>query len=166
MKLSQVNECLDHAITGGGEYGWKCWGNARSLDYETDTSHVSVVYNPKNQEIFEATVEIRDEASRPYRWLNPSQRDKMIEESKTRGIDPDEAWDDVKWIDLETEEDFLEKAHAIANGEDFDERIQVPLTLEDDEMLQLCMMAHEQEITLNQLVVNILTAAIADLSDK
>jgi hypothetical protein len=36
------------------------------------------------------------------------------------------------------------------------------LTLEDDEMFQLMKMAHEQDITLNQLVENLLRRVIEE----
>ena len=41
-------------------------------------------------------------------------------------------------------------------GIDYDERIQVPLELSDSLMNKLFRMAHDQDITLNELVENIL----------
>ncbi len=70
--------------------------------------------------------------------------------------------DDVKWVDLEVEEDFFEKAEAMFNGEEFDNRVQVPLDLDDDLMMQLFMEAHKRDITLNQLVEEILKKVIAE----
>lgn len=69
-----------------------------------------------------------------------------------RFVDPNVAWDDVKWVDLETEEDFLEKATAIFNGQPFDERIIVPIDLDDETLLQLSRAAHERDITLNKMI--------------
>jgi predicted HicB family RNase H-like nuclease len=40
--------------------------------------------------------------------------------------------------------------------------VSVPLELEDDKMFELMRMAHEQDITLNQLVENILRNMIAE----
>ena len=85
----------------------------------------------------------------------------MIAEAKQRDVKWKKAWDNVKWIDLETEEDFLHKAENIFNGHsDFDKRIQVPIELEDDVMLKLCMEAHKRDITLNQMVEQVLRVAI------
>jgi macrodomain Ter protein organizer (MatP/YcbG family) len=84
----------------------------------------------------------------------------MISEAKSRKVKWRKAWDDVKWIDLETKEDFLEKAEAIFNGEDFDKRVQVPIDLEDELMLALCMAAHKRDITLNKMVEEILKELI------
>jgi len=163
MHLSQVNEITDHRITEGSEYCWNCYPNARYLSYESEFAHVSVLYSTETQEIYEADVSVKvdnwfdeDKEMKPYRWLNPEYKDAMISEAKTRKVKWRKAWDDVKWIDLEVEEDFLEKAKAIFNGESHDKRIQVPLELEDEVFWQLCMEAHKRDITLNQMVEKVL----------
>ena len=165
MQLADVNVNLNHKIVGGSEYGWNCYPTARMLDYESDFAYVSVIYSTETQEIYEADVSIKTEAweedQRPYRWLNPEYKDIMITEAKSRNVKWKRAWDDVKWVDLETEEDFLEKAKAIFNGLEHDKRIQVPLDLDDDVMLRLCMEAHKRDITLNQMVEEILEKLIA-----
>ena len=157
MHLSKVNEALSHRITGGSEYQWDCYGfDVRFLDYESDYAHATVVFDTTNQTVYEATVNSKDETVRPYRWLNPDTKQEYLNECKERNIDPVTAWDDVKWVDLETMEDFLDKASAIFNGEGFDERVQVPLDLSRDELFQLMQMAHERDLTLNELVEEIL----------
>jgi hypothetical protein len=164
MKLDQTNQSFEHKITGGSEYGWHCWDDARYLDYESDFAHVGVVYNTKTQTIYQAEVSVKSEMwstdIRPYRWLNPISKDAYLAEASKRNLDPDIAWDDVKWIDLETEEDFLEKATAIFNGDEWDERIVVPLDLADDLILQLAMEAHKRDITLNKMVEIVLQEVI------
>ena len=167
MKLKAVNEALDHRITDGSEYQWKCYPDpARFLDYDTTFGHVSVIFNTTDQEIYEATIELKDERSRPYRWLNPDTKQAMFDEAKNRGVDKDNAWDDVNWIDLETEEDFLEKATAIMNGETFDKRIQVPIELDDADFMALAKMAHEEDITFNQLIERILRDLIERIKNE
>lgn len=164
MQLHQVTKALQFRITGGSEYLWNCYPDGRYLDFTSEFATASVIFNPNNHNIYEATVEPKD--NRPYRWINPHYRTAVELEATSRGVDKNEAWDDVMWIDLETEDDFLEKAEAIFSGADFDRRIQVPLTLNNDEMLQLAMLAHDQDITLNQLVVNILSDAIERKSNE
>jgi len=167
MHLSQINELTNHRITEGSEYGWSCYPDARYLSYESEFAYVSVLYSTETQEIYEADVSVKvdnwfdeDKEMRPYRWLNPKFKDAMISEAKTRKVKWRKAWDDVKWIDLEVEEDFLEKAKAIFNGETYDKRVQVPIELEDDVMLQLCMEAHKHDITLNKMVEKVLLEVI------
>jgi hypothetical protein len=165
MKLSQVNEILDHKIIDGSEYQWNCWPNARFLDYETEYCHVSVVFNYKTQEIYQAEVTVKPDEwfpseIKPYRWLDPRFKDAMVAEAEERKTDHTQAWDNVKWVDLETEEDWLNKAEAISIGTGFDERIEVPLELDQDTITRLALEAHKRDITLNNMVEIILQAAI------
>jgi len=71
-----------------------------------------------------------------------------------------QAWDDVNYIDLDVDEDFLEKAKSIVNGEDYDTRVSIPLDLPDDVLFELMKKAHEKDMTLNQLVEEALQIAI------
>jgi hypothetical protein len=160
MHLSQVNEVLEHKITGGSEHGWQCWANARFLDYESDYAHASVVYNTMTQEIYSAEVNDKANIYKPYRWMNPLYRKFYDAEANKRGVDPNQAWDDTKWYDLETNEDWLEKAGAMMQGQAFDTRVQVPLTLDKDELYQLMTLAHQNDVTLNKMVEIVLQAAI------
>ena len=161
MHLRQINEITNHRITGGSEYMWKCYPDARHLDYESDYAYISVMHNTLTQEIYEANVTVKensasDAATKPYRWLNPEYTDAYCTESTERNIDPTVAWDTTKWVDLEVEEDFFEKAKAIFNGQEFDNRIQVPIELDNETMLALCMEAHKRDLTLNELVAEML----------
>lgn len=171
MHLKDVNEITNHRITCGSDFLWSCYPDARSLDYENTYAYITAVYSTETQEIYEVNVSVKPESwsedQRPYRWLNPAYKEAYYKECKTRKVKKNIAWDDVKYIDLETEEDFLEKAEAIFNGiEDFDKRVQVPIELEDDVMLQLCMEAHKRDITLNQMVEKVLRTAIDEYDRK
>ena len=161
MKIEQANTVFKHKITGGSEYGWRCWPNARFMDYESEHAYGSVVFSTVDQTLYEATVCWRDdERGVPYRWLNPETQDAMFAESEERGVDKYIAWDPVKWVDLELWEDFATKAGDIFNGREPDSRISVPLDLSDDMLLRLALEAHNQDITLNELVGRLLQAEI------
>lgn len=160
MHLSKINEALQHKITGGSEYGWNCWPDARWLDYETEHAHASVVFNSKTQEIYSAEVNDKADKHKPYRWLNPAYSEAMYREARQRRVEADRAWDQTMWYDLEVEDDWLEKASCIMRGEEFDTRVQIPLNLEKDELYKLMEMAHERDITLNKMVEIILEEMI------
>ena len=164
MKLNEVNEALDHKITSGSEYYWNCYPNSRYLDYESMFAHVSVIYSTTNQEIYQADISIKreawDEDKKPYRWLNPDYKDALYKEAKKRKVDADQAWDDVKYIDLEVEEDFLSKARDLFNGKECDTRIQFPIDIDDELILKLAMEAHKRDITLNKMIEIILQEVI------
>ena len=164
MKLSQINEVLGHRITGGSEYQWNCYPNGRYLDYESDFAHVSILYSTVDQTVYQAEVSVKreawDEDKKPYRWLNPDYKDALYKESEKRQVDTDIAWDDVKWIDLEMTEDFLEKATAIFNGEEYDTRVKIEFDLDDSSILKLATEAHKRDITLNKMIEIILQEVI------
>lgn len=163
MRLGEINKALDHRITGGSEYCWRCYGSdARFLEYESDHAHVSVLFDSKTQIVYEASIINKVNVVTPYRWLNPEYKDAYYAEAKEKNVDPHEAWDNTKWCDLEVEDDWLEKAHAIFNGESFDNRVLVPFDLDDDTMLKLCLEAHKRDITLNKMVEQLLEMAIAN----
>ena len=164
MKLSQINEVLGHRITGGSEYQWNCYPDGRYLDYESDFAHVSVLYSTVDQTVYQSEVSVNreawDEDKKPYRWLNPDYKDALYKESEKRQVDTDIAWDDVKWIDLEMAEDFLEKATAIFNGEEYDTRVKIEFDLDDSSILKLATEAHKRDITLNKMIEIILQEVI------
>jgi hypothetical protein len=165
MQLSQVNQAFDHKITSGSEYQWNCFPDARFLDYESDFAHVSVLYSTSDQKIYQTEVSLKREINawqedKPYRWINPFYKDAYLSEAKERKVDPDQAWDDVKWVDLEVEEDFFEKAIAMFNGEEFDTRVQMEVDLDDGLILQLAKEAHKRDITLNKMIEVILQEVI------
>ena len=167
MKLAQINEAMGHRITGGSEYQWNCFPDARFLDYESEHAHVSILYSTVNQIVYQADASLKRDAwpndehyDKPYRWTNPMFNDVYLNEAKERNVDPNQAWDDVKWIELETSEDFLEKATAMFNGDYWDTRIQVAVDLDDDLILNLAKEAHKRDITLNKMIEIVLQEVI------
>ena len=94
--------------------------------------------------------------------INPGKVEKHRKESTERGVNLNEAWDCVEYVDLEVVEDFIQKCTAIRAGEDYDTRISVPLDLPDDLLLEAAMNAHRQGITLNDYINN----ALKELVDE
>jgi hypothetical protein len=158
ITLKDFMESVDYRVTEGSEYCWRCYGsNAYSLDSwngEDEGHSVCIVFDTKTQVVYEMAV--YDYANnRAYRLTNPDFIKARETETENRGMG-DEAWDDVQYIDLDVEEDMLEKVHAIVAGEDYDTRVQVPLELDDDLVFELMKLAHERDITLNKYVEEIL----------
>lgn len=171
MHLSKVNECFGHRISSGSEYTWHSYGpNARYLDFESEYAHASVVFDSVTQVIYQADIDAKqdgdDNLPGPYRWVNPLHRQGYVDECKERGVEPFEAWDNINYIELETSEDFLEKAHAVFNNLPFDKRVSVPLDLDDDVILALALEAHKRDITINKMVELVLQRAIDEHVNK
>ena len=164
ITMKEWMELIGYRITEGSDYMWSCYGsNAHALDSwngEQDGHSFTVIFDTKDQTVYE--VQAHDYVhNRAYRMINPDFQKKYKKEAKHRDIDKNNAWDDVNYIDLEVDDDFIQKCLAIQAGEDYDTKVSVPLELEDDKMFELMRMAHEQDITLNQLVENILRNMIA-----
>jgi hypothetical protein len=73
-----------------------------------------------------------------------------------------EAWDEVDYVDLETDDDWIQKAQAIEAEEDYDTRVSVPLDIPDAELFKYMVMAHERDMTFNQFIEEALRSALAD----
>lgn len=161
ITIKDFMEAVQYKITEGSEYMWNCYGpNARSLDYwngETGAGGrtVTMVFDTQTQFVYQ--MEAWDQSTdAAYRWIHPGYIEGVVAESQSRGVDFYQSFDDHKYTDLEVPEDILEKATAIAAGEDYDNRIMVTLTLGYDEEHLLMEMAHEADMSLNQFVEKIL----------
>lgn len=162
ITLRQWMETVNYQITEGYNYQWQCYGDKayglESWDGEQEGSSFSVIFDQGDQTVYQ--VEAHDLANnRAYRMINPLYAEAHSAECVSRGID-DVAYDAVKFVDLETVEDFLEKATAIFNDVDYDTRVSVPVDLPDEVLFTLMRQAHEQDITLNQLMEQVLKDAI------
>lgn len=154
ITLKEWMELVGYRITEGGDYYFAPYGNKiYSLSYwngDHDGHSLNIVFDLDTQQVFE--VEVCDYANRrAYRLINP--------DYMGRGQDT-EAWDDVRWVDLEVDDDFMQKALSILQGTPYDTRVSVPVDLDKETFTELARQAHEQDITLNQLVENILRAEI------
>lgn len=162
ITLKDFFEVTEYRVTETSDYLWSCFGNnAQSMDYwnqDHDGHSVCIVFDRLTQTVY--SFEVADYSrDRAYRYINPEYAQAHRDEVVRRNID-DNAWDDVPWTDIEVEEDILEKARAIVSGQEYDTRVQVPIDLADSEWFKLMRMAHDRDITLNQLVEQILVDVI------
>lgn len=165
ITVKDFMEAVDYRVTEGSNYCWTCFGpNAYSLDSwngEQDGYTVTITFDTKTQEVYMAEAyDYKNE--RAYRLFNPAYKAKHDAEANMRNVDSKQAWDDVNYVDLEVDEDWLEKACAIVAGEVYDTRVKVPIELTDTEMLEFMLLAHERDITFNQLVEEALKNAIEE----
>jgi len=163
ITIKEWMELVDYRITEGSAYGWQCYGSdAYALDSwngEHDGHSFTIIFDTKTQIVYE--VQAHDYVhNRAYRMVNPDFAKKMKKEAKRRDIDKDEAWEDVNYVDLEVDDDFIQKCLSIRAGEDYDTRVSVPLELDDDMLFDLMKMAHEHDVTLNQMVEIVLRQVI------
>lgn len=163
ITLKEWMEVVGYRITEGSDYGWNCYGpNAYQLDSwngEQNGHSFNIVFDTITQVVRE--VQAHDYANnRAYRLRNAAFIKAHDQEATERGCNINEAWEDVNYIELEVIEDWIEKAEAIISNQDYDTRVQVPLTLDKDQMYLMMQMAHEADLTLNQFVEHILREEI------
>jgi len=163
ITLKEWMKVVGYRITEGSDYCWNCYGpNAYRLDSwngEQNGHSFSIIFDTITQVVRE--VQAHDYANnRAYRLRNAAFIKAHDQEATERGCNINEAWEDVDYINLEVIEDWIEKAEAIISNQDYDTRIQVPLTLDKDQMYLMMQMAHEADLTLNQFVEHILREEI------
>lgn len=163
ITLENFVKAINYKITGGSEFCWKCFGpNARYLDSDDNyTYSVNAIFDSVEQTVYlvEAWDYLRD---REYRWINPEYQTKHELEAKSNNLDPNESLDGKTYIQLDVAEDMLEKIQAIVEGKDYDDRVKVPVDFTDEELLKYMKLAHDRDITFNQLVEEALRHAIEE----
>lgn len=149
LTLKEWMELVDYKITEGSDYFTNITGlySLSSWNEQQDGFSFFIAFDPRdNQRVY--AVEACDYArNRAYRLKDP---DIVLDK---------QAWDDVDFVELDVDDDFIQKALAIKAGEDYDTRVSVPVDLPDDVMLTLMMQAHEKDITFNEHMENIVRAA-------
>jgi hypothetical protein len=168
ITMKEWMELVDYKITEGSEYGWGCYGpNAYTLDswngvHGTGGYSFSIVFSTKTQKVYE--VSMCDYTNdRAYRMINPKNQEKHRKEALARDVNLNEAWDDVDYVELDVVDDFIQKALSIRAGETYDTRVQVPVDFSDEDLLQYMKMAHERDITFNELVEEALRTALEEI---
>ena len=166
ITMKEWMELVGYRITEGSTYMWQCYGSdAYCLDSwngDQDGHSLSIIFDTKDQTVYE--VQAHDYVhNRAYRMINEDFCKKNKKEAKRRDVNKDQAWDDVEYVDLEVDDDFIQKCLAISAGEDYDTRVSVPVDFSDEELLQYMKLAHERDITFNEFVEEALRHALAEV---
>ena len=168
ITMKEWMELVDYKITEGGDYGWTCYGpNSYTLDswngvHGKGGYSFSIVFSTKSQKVYE--VSMCDYTNdRAYRMINPKNQEKHAKEAEHKSVLANQAWDDVDYVDLDVVDDFIQKALAIRAGEAYDTRVLVPVDFSDEELLQYMKLAHERDMTFNELVEEALRHAIKEV---
>ena len=162
ITLKEWMELVNYRITEGDSYpGYG--GSAHCLSSWNGVHgkggwSANIVFDTRTQEVFQ--VEVCDYTNdRAYRVINPLHKeDYNAEDPAFR----DQAWDDVNFTDLEVDDDWIQKALAIVAGEEYDNRVQVPLDFSDEELLKYMTMAHERDMTFNAFIEEALRTAMEE----
>jgi hypothetical protein len=126
-----------------------------SWNGDQDGNSSTIIFDTKTQEVYE--VQSHDyKNQRAYRLVSPDYKDQRNMESVQRNVPLDEAWDEVNYVDLEADDDWIQKALAIVAGEDYDTRVSIPIDLPEEELMVLFKMAHDRDMTFNDFIEQVL----------
>ena len=165
ISMKEWMELVDYKITEGSNYGWSCYGsNAYTLDnwngvHGPDGHSFSIVFDTVTQTVYQVSAYDYTN-NRAYRMINPDYAEQHSKEAKDRDVLINQAWDDVDYVDLDVDDDFIQKCLAIRAGEDYDTRVQITVDFSDEDLLQYMKLAHERDITFNEFVTQALAEAI------
>jgi hypothetical protein len=161
ITIKEWMELVDYKITEGSDYGWDCYGPySHTLDswngvHGKGGYSFSIIFSTKSQKVYEVTV-CDYTNDRAYRMINPKFQEKHRKEAKRHNVNMDEAWDDVEYIDLEVDDDFIQKCLAIKAGEDYSTDVSIPIDLPDEVLMYAFKQAHEKNMTFNDFVNQVL----------
>lgn len=169
ITLKEYLEAINFKITGGSEYLWECYGpHCRYLDSDDNndgenTYSVSAVFNCVNQTVY--AVELWDYVNgREYRWINPAYVKAHADACAKHDVGVDESSDDRKFINLDVPGDILEKISKVVAGEPYDTRVQIEVDFSDEDLLKYMKLAHQMDISFNELVEQALQNAIDEVN--
>ena len=154
ITVKEWMELVDYRITEGSTYGWRCYGpNAYGLSSWNGVHGVGghsfdIVFSTKTQKVYEVTAHDYTN-NRAYRLIVENKQDKHRKEAESRAVNVNEAWDEVDYVDLEVDDDFIQKALAIREGRDYSTDISLPLDLPDDLLMFAFKAAHAENMTFN-----------------
>jgi len=154
LTMKEWMELVDYKITEGSEYGWSCYGpNAYALDSWNGVHGVggysfSIIFSTKTQKVYEVSV-CDYTNDRAYRMIAENKQEKHRKEAEDRTVNLNQAWDEVDYIDLEVDDDFIQKCLAIKEGEPYDTNISVPIDLPDNLLMFAFKAAHDADMTFN-----------------
>jgi len=154
ITMKEWMELVDYRITEGGDYGWNCYGsNAYQLSswnglHDKGGWSFNIVFSTKTQKVYEVSV-CDFTNDRAYRMIAENKRKKHIKEAKARDVNLNEAWDDVEYVDLEVDDDFIQKCLAIKEGREYSTDVSIPLDLPDDLLMFAFKAAHAENMTFN-----------------
>ena len=159
MHIQKFIEATGHRITGGSQYQWQCYGDhARWLDAgwedHNDRWQASAVFDSRDQRVYECQVSDYH-TNQAWSWRDPEFESAHRAEAQQRNVDADQAWDEVRWQPSLSATEILNRIRVKA-----DPRETVELDLDNDKMLEVCMRAHELDMTLNDYIEMVLRAYI------
>ncbi len=172
ITLAKWLSIVKYTIHDSSDYLWNAYGknvkNLNSWNGKQDGWESSILVDTETSTIYQADI-CDYKKNRAYRIINPdfvkAHAEEVAERNKNLTTkDIDNAWENTPYIDLDVDEDFMEKLNAIVDGKEYDDRVMVTLDFNHDELFMVMKAAHEEDVTLNQFISNALSEYISNAS--
>lgn len=169
--LNDVMVAAQCKVNDGCEYGWDWAGEfAYLLTFTVDPTttrsrEVVVVFDRKTQQVYSIEVWGTPEEKKYFQWIDPTKALAFEQESLERGVDPSNAIDESNFIIISDDNEILRIIQAAMNNENLEEFADadlITLSLSNEELVALSLMAHAKDVTLNQMVNSILHDFVKD----
>jgi hypothetical protein len=192
ITIKEFIELIDFQIHGSDEHMWQCFGeNAWYLDHnDPNTDDVSkkryslhIIYDINTQFVY--TMEVWDyQRNTILKWIHPDYINDYDQECCSRGVSNKDRFDPHEVFHfIPSSRKIMKIADFVINNIDYtvgypelanpnhklekdNSTVEVEVELEEPLWLELSMMAHERDITLNSLVNELLTNYIKEISDE
>lgn len=139
-------ELTQFKVTSSYIHQWPSYNKATVFEAETEDYIVDIAFD-KNMDTISMCV-WDNKRNRIYNWINDKFRqDVMIDYEKFQQHDGE-----YQEINIEVLSDFQEKAQAIVEGREYDDRVVIELEFDKETKLKLFELAHEQDVTLNKFI--------------
>lgn len=112
MIYDQILDTVNARSSYAGKYGWSAYGDASIFDLGDEGQQIAsaVVANDAvsmfDCSVREVTIDIPDQQL-AYRWRDPAYIKKHNKEAKARNVDNTIAWDNVCWVEIDSENEIL-----------------------------------------------------------
>lgn len=161
LTIIEVLETFKFKIAEGSRFMWDCYGpSARVVDFTDDLYPVRhsacCTFDNSTGEVYQ--LDHHDYLNKvSYRWMNPVTTAKYIEESTRRRCLPNEAYDNVEFTPCLDEYELLKTSSDLVLGNCKSAACEiVEVELDSEVLFALMTTAHDRDITLNQLVSEVL----------
>ena len=115
MKLIDVILAAEGRVSGGAEFQWNCWGDhARFMEFaDVDGQEFcSCVFDCKTYNVYDIQIHVPG-YDQCFIWRNPEFVDAYLQESRVRDIDPNKAYDNVYFTEVD-EKTMMEYVKDVA----------------------------------------------------